>query len=310
MLGNHNRVRRLSRSGFTLVELLVVIAMIAVLIGLLLTAVQKVRAASDRTLCQNNLRQLALAANNHHVAKGQFPTGNRFGTGNRGRTWEAELLPYVDQEGLQLKLNIDLENSVAGNGAATARVVQLMVCPSDLPVNSAQPCSNCGMLFAVGSYGGNAGDVLFNGYDNDTRGWNGVFCTDSRTRLADVTDGASNTLLFGERSHRDNEFDAPAAYYASHYSPLRGLGKWANYCYPMHHLLTTALAMNYQTPHWPSTTKDDVWGRISAFGSGHPGGANFAFADGSVRFLSEQIPLPTLRALSTRAGAEVVDASW
>jgi prepilin-type processing-associated H-X9-DG protein len=136
-----------------------------------------------------------------------------------------------------------------------------------------------------------------------------VFCTDSHTRVTEVTDGTSNTLLFGERSHRDNEYDVAAGYYAPRYSPLRGLGKWANYCYPMHHLLTTAVAMNYQTPPWPST-KDDVLGRISAFGSGHPGGANFAFADGSVRFLSEQIPLPILRALSTRAGGEVADAPW
>jgi prepilin-type processing-associated H-X9-DG protein len=153
----------------------------------------------------------------------------------------------------------------------------------------------------VGCYGGNAGRGFFSG-DQETR--DGMFFTDSKIRLIDVTDGTSNTFLFGERAHRDKEFDASARHYAPEYSPLRGLGMWANFCYPAHHMLGAAAPINFRTPQLP--TEADVKNRVDAFGSGHPGGANFGFGDGSVRFLSDQTKLTTLQALSTRAAGEVV----
>jgi prepilin-type processing-associated H-X9-DG protein len=122
-----------------------------------------------------------------------------------------------------------------------------------------------------------------------------------------VTDGTSNTFLFGERSHGDKEFDFTTWYSLPDYYPLRGWGKWGYFCDPSHHLLSTPVPINYQTPPWPSAGEAQVRDRVSAFGSGHPGGANFALVDGSVRFLSEQIKLFTLQALSTRAGGEVVE---
>jgi prepilin-type processing-associated H-X9-DG protein len=172
-----------------------------------------------------------------------------------------------------------------------------------------QQCAACSQLFGVGCYGGNAGTRSFSldfAPRKDPR--DGIFFQDSTTRLAGVTDGHSNTFLFGERYHQDKEFDHLNDQYQQFspgYFPLRSWGKWANYCYPSHQLLSTAVPINYQTPL--GATEAQIKNRIGAFGSGHPGGANFAFVDGSVRFLSDQTNLSTLQALSTRAGGEVFD---
>jgi prepilin-type N-terminal cleavage/methylation domain-containing protein/prepilin-type processing-associated H-X9-DG protein len=310
MFGNHTHAQGALRSAFTLIELLVVIAISGVLIGLLLVAVQKVRQTADRMRCQNNLKQLALAGHLHHDAKGKFPTGVHalllhvrypYGT-----AWEVELLPYFEQENVYQKWNYtDEHEKVAGGRAAlTAQVIKLLLCPSDPLPDPVQP-NEYDDFYGVGSYGGNAGRRSFSFSSKQ----DGIFFPDSKIRLADVTDGASNTFFFGERSHGDKEFDLNTWYSFPDYYPLRGWGKWAYLgCPPHHHLLSTAVPIDYQTPPWPSATSADIKDRVSAFGSGHPGGANFAFVDGSVRFLNDQTNLETLQALSTRAGGEAVDA--
>jgi prepilin-type N-terminal cleavage/methylation domain-containing protein/prepilin-type processing-associated H-X9-DG protein len=301
MFGNQNHARRPLRDGFTLVELLVVITIITLLIGLLMSGVQRVRGAANRMTCQNNLKQLALAAINHHDTKGNFPPGFHLD----GPSWESELLPDIEQGNLKEKLdefNPDDHNLELGRGAPTAQVIKLLQCPSDALSDPVQQCPACHQFYAVGSYGGNAGKGFYSG-DRETR--DGILFTDSKIRVRDVTDGTSNTLLFGERFHRDRAYDAFAAQYANEYWPLRGLGKWANFCFPAHHMLGAAVPINYRTPRIP--TQAEVKDRVDAFGSGHPGGANFGFVDGSVRFLSDQTKLATLQALSTRAGGEVVE---
>jgi len=307
MLGNHTHARRSLRSGFTLIELIVVITIITLLIGLLMTGVQRVREAANRMTCQNNLKQLALAAINHHDTKGNFPTGFHLATnhGANGTSWESELLPDIEQ--WNLKVNLDDFNPVEdnlelGRSAPTARVLPIFRCPSDALSDPVQQCPACNEFYAVGSYGGNAGKGFFSG-DKETR--DGIFFTDSKIRVRDVTDGASNTFLFGERSHQDKTWDAFASGDASGYWPLRHLGMWANFCYPAHHMLGAAAPINYQTPRPP--TEAQVKSRVDAFGSGHPGGANFACGDGSVRFLSDLTIVAVLQALSTRAGGEVVE---
>jgi prepilin-type N-terminal cleavage/methylation domain-containing protein/prepilin-type processing-associated H-X9-DG protein len=309
------------RPGFTLIELLVVIAIIAVLIGLLVPAVQKVREAANRAKCSNNLKQLALAAHQHHDATGKFPNGLHTvdyidGRYANGTSWEVELLPYFEQENLKKKWDYaDYRNNVAGDtNATTAQVLKVLLCPSDpLPdpvchfVDELPQYAYAWGFYGLSSYGGNAGKRSFPGPLRLTR--DGIFCWDSSIGLADVTDGASNTFLFGERVHRDPEFDRYAFTSSPSFYPLAKQGAWAAVFATgggslPHHLLSTPVPINYQMP--ASGGSAEMNNRLCAYGSGHPGGANFAFADGSVRFVSDGIPLATLQALSTLAGGEVV----
>jgi prepilin-type processing-associated H-X9-DG protein len=135
----------------------------------------------------------------------------------------------------------------------------------------------------------------------------GVFFLDSCIRLADVSDGTSNTFLFGERFHRDPDFDRLKLVFFPTIGPLAGWGKWGFVAKGIGNVtLHTAERVNYRVPTGGEYSA--VEDRLCTYGSGHPGGANLAFADGSVRFLSERIPLATLQVLSTRCGGEVVPA--
>jgi prepilin-type N-terminal cleavage/methylation domain-containing protein/prepilin-type processing-associated H-X9-DG protein len=313
------------RRGFTLIELLVVIAIIATLIGLLLPAVQKVREAANRMRCLNNLKQLALAAHHYHDATGRFPGGARLpvdvgGTPSGGTNLWVELLPYFEQGNLYKKWDSnDNRNNVAGGrDAAQAQLISILLCPSDpLPARvweltaetAASPPWSRG-FYGLSSYGGNAGkrSVHSGGPPAFPRiSRDGVFYLGSNIRLADVTDGTSNTFLFGERLHHDPEFDRLRPLAWPDATPVGGWGRWgyvANAGVMFQVTLHTAAPINYRVP--PGGDFSTLENRGCAFGSGHPGGANFAFADGSVRFLSDTTPLPTLQALSTRAGGEVV----
>jgi prepilin-type processing-associated H-X9-DG protein/prepilin-type N-terminal cleavage/methylation domain-containing protein len=313
---------RQRRTGWTLIELLVVIAIIAVLIGLLLPAVQKVREAANRVTCNNNLKQLSVAAHHHHDTNGMFPTGLHTvdlladGRHANGTSWEVELLPSIEQENLHQQWNYaDYAKNIAvssRNNGLTGQVLKVLLCPSDAladPVfyfESAPDYAWAYGFYALGCYGGNAGKRSFP-KEQVTR--NGIFFQDSRIRLRDVADGASNTFLFGERFHRDPEFDRIASSLDIPH-PLATVGQWAG-AFAIYggslpqHLLSTPVRINYRMPS--DGHESEATDRLCAYGSGHPGGANFAFADGSVRFVSDQISLATLQALSTRAGSEVVD---
>jgi prepilin-type processing-associated H-X9-DG protein len=158
----------------------------------------------------------------------------------------------------------------------------------------------------VSSYGGNAGTLSLP--FNISR--DGIFWIDSSVGIKDITDGCSKTFLFGERNHRDPEFDVRQPVVLPGIAPLAGHGKWgfvAGEGVMPNVTLSTPAPINYRVP--PGGDLSTVENRVCAFGSGHVHGANFAFADGSVHFVSESIALPTLRALSTRAGGEVVSGS-
>ena len=162
----------------------------------------------------------------------------------------------------------------------------------------------------MSSYGGNAGkrSVHTGGppdFPRMTR--DGIFFLDSCVRVTHITDGSSNTFLFGERFHRDPEYDLRQPIVWPGASQMAAWGRWAyvaNAGTVGNVTLSTPVPINYRVP--PGGDFSAVEDRACAFGSGHPGGANFAFADGSVRFLRDSTPLLTLQALSTRAGEEAV----
>ncbi len=224
-------------SAFTLIEPLVVIAIIGVLSSLLLPAVQKVREAANRTQCANNLKQLALAAHQHHDARGKFPTGlhtidTADGRYANGTCWEVELLPFIEQDNLKSHWDYaDFRTNVAGErNATTAQILRVLLCPSDpLPdpvwhVEASPQYPYAEGWYGLSSYGGNAGTRSFP-LNSVTR--DGIFYPDSNIGLADVTDGASNTFLFGERAHDDPIFDRLTYAYNPTFYPLVKAGEWA-----------------------------------------------------------------------------------
>jgi prepilin-type N-terminal cleavage/methylation domain-containing protein/prepilin-type processing-associated H-X9-DG protein len=324
MRKNDRKNGQTTDKAFSLIELLVVIAIIGVLLALLLPAVQKVRAAANRAQCANNLKQLALAAHHHHDAQGQFPTGVQpvvlQGDGRyaEGTDWKIELFPYLDKHNLYRKWEYtDCRNNVAGGrNAPTAQVLSILLCPSDPLTDAVFHFANehtpqyawADGYYGMTSYGGNGGQRSFTGSRVGTTN-DGIFYEDSHIRLADVSDGASNTFLVGERSHRDPEYDRVTFASQPSFYPLSGFGAWASVFAnsggsDAAHLLSPPVPINYQFP--PSGGGPELRDRLCAYGSGHPEGANFAFTDGSVRFLSQSIPVATLQALSTRAGGEAV----
>jgi prepilin-type N-terminal cleavage/methylation domain-containing protein/prepilin-type processing-associated H-X9-DG protein len=316
--------RSTKRCGFTLVELLVVIAIIAVLIGLLLPAVQKVRAAAARAHCLNNLHQIGIGAANYEGTNGRFPVGARLPVpvGDRltgGTNLWVELLPYIEQDNLYRRWDRDdNRNNVGGTDAPSAQVIKLLLCPADPLPQLVVPCPPPVFApqwswgsYGMSSYGGNAGKRGFPPgtaplYPGMTR--DGIFYIDSSVRLADLTDGSSTTFLFGERYLQDPQYDSQQPQVRPGGGPIESVGTWATVAGPTGDMgavtLSTPVAINYRVPPGGDlSTLDD---RICAFGSGHWGGANFAFADGSVRFVSQSMALETLQALSTRCGGEVV----
>jgi prepilin-type N-terminal cleavage/methylation domain-containing protein/prepilin-type processing-associated H-X9-DG protein len=313
------------RRGMTLVELLVVIAIVGLLVALLLPAVAASRESARRASCLNNLRQLGLAAHHHHDVNKRFPVGLRIavvdvsGKPTDGTNLFVELLLYFEQDDLHRRWDYqDNRNNVAGGLHATqAQVIEILLCPSDplpsiivelKPAFWRAPAWARG-FYAMTSYGGSSGKrSMLPGTPPDFLGISrdGVFFLDSTVRLADVTDGSSNTLLFGERYHHDPEYDRVQPVLQPGIAPLAELGKWSYCAGPgamANVTLHTAAKINYQQPPGADRLDD----RTCAFGSGHPGGANFTFADGSARFVAEELPLEQLQALSTRAGEEVVE---
>jgi prepilin-type N-terminal cleavage/methylation domain-containing protein/prepilin-type processing-associated H-X9-DG protein len=298
----------MARRGFTLIELLVVIAIIAILIGLLLPAVQKIREAANRMKCQNNLKQIGLAAHNFHDTNDRFPPAINI-PGEEAFGWPAApdanhwyglfmaLFPYFEQDNLRRNLIDNVPNphyqNCNGPNSVGAQVVKILVCPSDAAMPNPPVGTYLGQYyFGLSSYGGCSGTSATTTNGNASLK-NGIFYMNSSVKIASITDGTSNTFMFGERSRKN----LPAT------STSQSLGgwAWANY------YAQEDNTMNASEPIEGFAVHD-----LNQFGSLHSAGdiSNFCFADGSVKSVRKSVDIVTLQRLAAIADGQVISGPY
>jgi len=294
--------------GFTLIELLVVIAIIAVLIALLLPAVQAAREAARRAQCVNNLKQIALAAHNYHDQQGAFPMGAPlkpdqifgFGYGEDQSTF-VSMLSQFEQSTLYNAMNFSRSIYSGPNSTVYSTGLSTLWCPSDGQI--------IGKRASFGVYGDNPNlTVAFTSYSCCAGTWypealfpcpigsviyptpitacaaftplnqnmNGIFFYNSNTNIARITDGTSNTMFYSEKAN--GLFTASESLCFN----------WWGDAVSGDTIFTTLYPLNAYKKV-PNVADEYDWTWVEGASSFHPGGANFAFADGSVRFLKDSI---------------------
>ncbi len=294
-----------ARTAFTLIELLVVLAIVAILLGLLLPAVQKVREAAARTQCGNNLKQIGLALHNYHDTRGSFPAGYLCWPPADptctapGWGWAAQLLPFLEQDNLHRQINFSLPLEDPSEAAVRTTVLRVFVCPADRETGrftvrdaAGQPLTEAATNSYAACYGA-GGEIA-----DEPDGGNGLFFRNSKVRFGDVTDGSSNTLAVGER---------PALFTQTPWAGAVTGG--TSRITPGAPTASTAVeeAPTLPLAHTGSHTLNDRDADPDDFFTPHTAVALMLFADGSVRPVRAGIALPVLQALSTRGGGEVID---
>ena len=302
------------KSGFTLIELLVVIAIIAILIGLLLPAVQKVRAAAARMKCSNNQKQIGLAMHNYHSALGQLPPGGDV----LGFSAHAYLLPNLEQENLFRTINFTVAPTNAANAVPLGTTVPGFLCPAD-PTQA--PAGQGGNNY-VWTY---SSDILFS---SNTGTGPFVFAKPTLTiyRLTDITDGTSNTAAFCERQKGDfnnatislkiDLFNAAGAGSPTTPDQANSMCNGFTPTDPSTQFRSDYGSQWLQALHYtmyqhvgPPNAKGCAFPPSSASmsaNSAHTNGVNLLLCDGSVRFVNDNISITTWRALGTRAGGDIL----
>jgi prepilin-type processing-associated H-X9-DG protein/prepilin-type N-terminal cleavage/methylation domain-containing protein len=324
--------------AFTLIELLVVIAIIGVLIALLLPAVQKVREAANRAKCANNLKEMSLACHNYLAANGTYPPGElalHFPT--RGSNWFICILPHIEGDSV-LKarnynfstptlvppwpyLQLDQTNPATGRGWGFSTALPFARCPSNLSFTPSWARDYFGVQGALDRFFGN---FIARGFLHD----DGILGIYRGRALSEVQDGTSNTLIIGENSNRivfgvlENATgtnlgpgsavpQAPPSTNLGAYAPWwwgGGNGVSLNACVnPTRSVLTLNSPVN-DPLFLPGAANHNVAAKAHdyPFSSRHPGGANFTFADGHVKFITNQIDIVVYRRAGSRNDGEVV----
>lgn len=342
---------RPQRAGFTLIELLVVIAIIAVLIGLLVPAVQKVREAANRMTCSNNLKQMAIAMHSYHDANGKFPMNNTGPSASNTTGWSGwhrlsahyKILPYVEQESLFKQFDLVNASWGALQGGPMQIEVKTFKCPSSNP-NQKSPANGWG---GPGSnYGWCTGSSVFTAGSANSTNANGIIVFSSENRMADITDGTSNTILAGEMLSGSGSTspamfpfdifyvnDGPFAAIANKAFPTQAevdtignsaktspVGSRANngnlWAWYSHYqsAINTAVTPNWQYPSaggncCPGGAHDWGYG-LTPPRSQHSGGVNVAMGDGSLKFMRNSVNLLTFQQLGNRKDGAVISTDY
>jgi prepilin-type N-terminal cleavage/methylation domain-containing protein/prepilin-type processing-associated H-X9-DG protein len=287
------------RAGFTLIELLVVIAIIGILVGLLLPAVHKIREAANRMSCCNNLKQLGLALHQYHDTNLFFPAAALRGVPER-QAWVPSVLPFVEQQPLSNSYVFNLAWFDPANQPAVATPLKIVQCPStpggsrfDTAFSFQPACGDYNATTAVSAI------LIQVGLIPATSDLRGVLVRNATTRMADITDGTSTTIILGEDASRPQLWNVgslvPDGYVWG--------GGWADAHGPF--AVSGASTDGSIARGGPCGVNCTNFTEFYAF---HPAGANAVFADGSVRLIQASINISVLAALTTRSGGEVVTA--
>jgi prepilin-type N-terminal cleavage/methylation domain-containing protein/prepilin-type processing-associated H-X9-DG protein len=314
-----------SRHGFTLIELLVVIAIIGVLISLLLPAVQKIREAANRTKCLNNLHQITIAAHLYHDNWECFPPAYIYDDPKKPRKtlaprfnhrpppssfrlpnapgwgWAAMLLPYIEQQNLANLIDYKLPVEATSMLDHRSTILSIYVCPSD---------RNTGLFTVKWYYGQDLAQAATNSYAA-CYGWgdtiathpdfgNGVFYRNSRVRIADITDGTSNTFMIGERGAFFTQTPWAGVMTGGTARTTPGAPVFVSIVDPAPVMVMARVGRK---------TLNDPYSEPYDFFTPHTGRGAFAFADGSVRLLGTNTDLEVFQALATRNGGENISNS-
>jgi len=305
------RPRRSSRTaGFTLVELLVVVAIIATLIGLLLPAVQAVRESSSRTSCLNNLRQVGLAMQSYGDAKRRLPPGYSSAFNGSGADtgpgwgWAAHILPQLEQATVFSGIDFTAPIEAARHSRVRTTSIPTLLCPSDggstAPI-TVGPRDATGRLTSATCDVAPATYVASFGVGEPGIDGDGIAFRNSDLSFRDITDGLVKTLLVGERSGRDSDSTWAGAVTGANQvtAPSSRLGLQVNNA---SNFVLGHTGESYQGPGGPT--------EINNFTSRHPSGCCFVFVDAHTSFLDSSIDYGTYKALSTRAGGESVTGAF